>query len=88
MTDTPLKMSELPTSSNVAITDRILVLKDPSGTPSVKTISVNNFINSVSHSVSFISGPYANDSLAESVGNVGVGVMYYDSSGSVKIRLS
>ena len=34
------KVSELPTAANVASTDRVLVLRDPSGTPSVRTVNV------------------------------------------------
>ena len=43
MTDNSKKVSELPTAANVAATDRILVLRDPSGTPSVRTVNVNIF---------------------------------------------
>jgi len=35
------KVSELPTAANVASTDRILVLRDPSGTPSVRTVALS-----------------------------------------------
>ena len=38
MSDGSKKVSELPTASNVASTDRVLVLRDPSGTPSVRTV--------------------------------------------------
>lgn len=37
------KVSELPTAANVAISDRVLVLRDPSGTPSVRTVNVGIF---------------------------------------------
>lgn len=43
MTDNSKKVSELPTAANVAATDRVLVLRDPSGTPSVRTVNVNIF---------------------------------------------
>lgn len=48
MADNSKKVSELPTASNVASTDRVLVLRDPSGNASVRTVTVNNFINSIS----------------------------------------
>lgn len=38
MADNSKKVSELPTANNVASTDRILVLRDPSGNPSVRTV--------------------------------------------------
>lgn len=41
MADNSKKVSELPTAANVAITDRVLVLRDPSGTPSVRTVNVS-----------------------------------------------
>lgn len=52
MTDNSKKVSELPTAANVALTDRVLVLRDPSGTPSVRTVNVNIFAaNLVTNSV-------------------------------------
>jgi len=38
MSDNSKKVSELPTASNVASTDRILVLREPTGTASVRTV--------------------------------------------------
>lgn len=43
MADNSKKISELPTAANVAGTDRILVLRDPSGVPSVRTVNANIF---------------------------------------------
>lgn len=43
MTDNSKKVSELPTAANVASSDRVLVLRDPSGTPSVRTVNVSIF---------------------------------------------
>lgn len=37
MADNSKKVSELPIAANVASTDRILVLRDPTGNPSVRT---------------------------------------------------
>ena len=39
MADNSKKVSELSTASNVASTDRILVLRDPAGNPSVRTVN-------------------------------------------------
>ena len=39
MANGSIKTSELPTAANVAITDRFLVLRDPSGTPSLRTVA-------------------------------------------------
>lgn len=38
MADNSKKISELPTASNVASTDRILVLRNPAGGASVRTV--------------------------------------------------
>jgi len=81
MTDNSKKVSELPQAQNVASTDRVVVLRDPSGNASVRTITVANLVNSI------IKGPYANDSAANT-GGVSVNGLYYDSSGNVKIRLT
>ena len=43
MTDNSVKVSEIPTAANVAPTDRVLVLRDPAGAPSVRTVNVNIF---------------------------------------------
>lgn len=52
MTDNSKKVSEIPTAANVALTDRVLVLRDPSGTPSVRTVNVNIFAaNLVTNSI-------------------------------------
>lgn len=81
MTDNSKKVSELPTAANVAYTDRVMILRDPSGTPSVRTITVSNLYSTT------IKGPYANDSAAVT-GGVPVKGLYYDNSGTIKIRLT
>lgn len=43
MSDNSKKISQLPTAANVAPTDRILVLRDPSSNPSTRTVEVNVF---------------------------------------------
>ena len=35
------KVTELPTAPNVAPSDRILILRDPAGVPSVRTVNVS-----------------------------------------------
>lgn len=40
MANTGNKVTELPTAANVALTDRILVLRDPSGNASVRTVEM------------------------------------------------
>lgn len=41
MPDNSIKSSALPTAANVAASDRILVLRDPSGTPSLRTVNLS-----------------------------------------------
>ncbi|CAB4162240.1 hypothetical protein UFOVP787_23 [uncultured Caudovirales phage] len=60
MTDNSKKISELPTAANVASTDRILVLRDPSGTPSVRTVNVNIFCANITISNSVPANSSAN----------------------------
>jgi len=43
MADSSKKVSELPVAANVASTDRVMVLRDPSGNASVRTVTVANF---------------------------------------------
>ena len=81
MTDNSKKLSELPQAANVASTDRVVIIRDPSGSPSARTITVNNFINTIT-----IPGPYINDSAANT-GGITIGHLYYDTSGVVKIRI-
>ena len=40
MADNSKKLSQLPTASNAASTDRLLILRDPAGSPSTRTITV------------------------------------------------
>lgn len=46
MADNSKKISELPTASNAASTDRLLVLRNPASNASVRTITANDFANS------------------------------------------
>lgn len=41
MTDNSKKVSDLPLAANVATTDRVLVLRDPSGNASVRTADLS-----------------------------------------------
>lgn len=65
------KVSELPTAANVASTDRILVLRDPSGTPSVRTVTMSDL------SANLI---VSNSAPANSTANGIAGTIRYDAS--------
>ena len=47
MADNSKKLSELPTASNASGSDRVLILRDPAGAPSTRTISVDNLTSSI-----------------------------------------
>lgn len=65
------KVSELATAANVASTDRILVLRDPSGTPSVRTVALSTLSANVIVS---------NSAPANAASNGIAGTIRYDSS--------
>ena len=71
MADSSKKISELPTAANVAATDRIVVLRDPLGTPSVRTVNANIFAANLTLSSS---------APANSTSNGISGTIRYDSS--------
>lgn len=71
MADNSKKVSELPTAANVALTDRILVLRDPAGTPSVRTVNVSIFAANL---------VLSNSVPANSTANGLIGTIRYDSS--------
>ena len=71
MTDNSLKISELTQAANVASTDRILVLRDPAGSPSARTITVANLTLTMTLS---------NSAPANSTANGTTGTIRYDSS--------
>lgn len=52
MANGSIKTSELPTAANIAITDRFLVLRDPTGTPSLRTIDFSTVSSNLSISSS------------------------------------
>ena len=84
MTDNSKKVSELPQAANVASTDRVVVLRDPAGSPSLRTVTVNNFVANIGLN---ILGPFASDSAA-ATGNIALKGLYYDTTGTIKIRLT
>ena len=47
MTDRAKKISELQATTTVANTDKLVVLKDPSGTPLTRSVTINAFAQSV-----------------------------------------
>jgi hypothetical protein len=51
MADNSKKISEVPTASNAALTDRILILRSPAANASVRTITANDFIDSFQTSI-------------------------------------
>jgi hypothetical protein len=71
MADNSKKVSELSTASNVASTDRILVLRDPAGSPSVRTVNFSTL------SANLI---VSNTAPANSSSNGLAGTIRYDSS--------
>lgn len=71
MADDSKKVSELPTAANVAATDRVLVLRDPSGNASVRTVNVNIFAANLTIS---------NSVPATATSNGIAGTIRYDSS--------
>jgi len=75
------RSSQLNVTNSVSYSDRLLVLSNPAGAANLQTIAVNNFISST------ITGPYANDSVANTAG-IPVKGLYYNSNGTVQIRLT
>lgn len=71
MADNSKKVSQLPTASNVASTDRILVLRDPSGNASVRTVT----FSTVSANIVISNSVPANSSA-----NGNAGTIRFDSS--------
>jgi hypothetical protein len=52
MSDNSKKLSELPQATTLASTDRVVILRDPSGSPSARTITAENLSNSLSAKLS------------------------------------
>jgi hypothetical protein len=71
MADNSKKVSELPTASNVASTDRVLVLRSPSSNASVRTVTFSDLSANIIVS---------NSAPANSTSNGIAGTIRYDSS--------
>jgi hypothetical protein len=56
MTDNSKKLSELPVVTNAASTDRVLILRDPAGSPSTRTIAVSNLVSSIAYANTTVAG--------------------------------
>jgi len=65
------KVSELPTAANVSSTDRVLVLRDPAGVPSVRTVTMSTL------SANLV---VSNSAPANSTANGFAGQLAFDSS--------
>jgi len=71
MADNSKKVSELPTASNVASTDRVLVLRSPASNASVRTVPFSDLSANIIIS---------NSAPANSSSNGTAGTIRYDSS--------
>jgi hypothetical protein len=85
-----VSVTQLPAASNVASTDELVVVFNANsnalvsnGSPSVRIITISNFVNSLGK---VIPGPYTNDAAANTAG-VSLNSLYYDTTGIVRIRL-
>jgi len=84
MSNDARKVSNLNITTTLSSNDRVVVLTNPSSFAQTQTIALSDFVYSFS---SIISGPYANDSVANTA-NLPIGSLYYNSNGSVQIRLT
>lgn len=81
MTDNAKRTSELPTANTIGSSDRLVFLYQANtSSPSTRTITRQNFMASI------VPGPYADDTAANTAG-VTINGLYYNASGSVRIRL-
>lgn len=71
MADNSKKVSELPIAANVASADRILILRDPAGNPSVRTAALSTISANLSLS---------NSAPANSSANGFTGTIRYDAN--------
>lgn len=69
------KISELATTNTAAGTDRIVILKDPAGSPSTRTITVSNLFGNSSANVVIQNITPANSTIT-----VTQGTMFYDNT--------
>ena len=56
MANNAVKVSDLPTAANVALTDRLVVLRQPNVNPSVRTVAVSTLIQSIGYANSSTGG--------------------------------
>jgi len=75
MTNNVKKTSELPTTNSASGSDRVVILKDPAGTPSTRTITVTNLFGNSSANLVIRNITPANSTI-----NVNAGTIFYDSS--------
>ena len=80
-----IAINNLQQITNGYANDYLLIIHNANTIPTTNIITVNNFSNTIS---SFIvtKGPFANDLVAQTNGVVVKG-LYYDATGTVKIRL-
>ncbi len=75
MTDNAKKTSELPTTNNAVANDRIVILKDPAGTPSTRTIKVSDLLGNSAANVVIQEATPANSTIT-----IKKGTMLFDSN--------
>ena len=80
MTDNVKKTSELAITNNASGSDRVVILKDPDGVPSTRTITVSNLLGNSSANVSIRLVTPANSSIA-----VKAGTMFFDKIGRAHV---
>lgn len=92
MANNAMTITQLPQAQNVAATDLVLVVYNAAsnvavgnGSPSTRSMEVTNLANTL-FSNTYISGPYANDSVAATA-NVALGALYYDTTGLLHVRI-
>jgi hypothetical protein len=75
MTDNAKKTSELATTNNAVANDRIIILKDPDGTPSTRTIKVSNLLGNSSANIVIQTATPANSTIT-----VKAGTLFFDNT--------
>jgi hypothetical protein len=76
MTDNAKKTSELPTTNNAVANDRIIILKDPDGTPLTRTIKVSDLLGNSTANVVVQRATPANSTVL----TVKAGTMFFDNT--------
>lgn len=75
MTDNVKKTSELPTTNSAVGSDRLVILKDPSGNASTRTITLTNLLGNSSANVVIVKQTPSNSTIT-----VKEGTMLYDAN--------